>query len=254
MHRLEGYRVIVTGAGNGIGRDIATRLASEGARVLVADIDERAATAHAASLGAGAAAIGVDVSRPDQVTTMVDHAVETFGGLDVLVNNVGVHHLFAPVFDLPDSELDRMLDVNTKPVLYTARAAAPHLQASGRGSICTVASVGAVVIRPGASLYATSKAATIALCRSLAIELAPHVRVNCVLPTSTATGLLTSTPGADVDQIRERYERNAGLQPLQRLGTGADIAAAVAYLSSEDASFVTGVALPVDGGRSLGAA
>lgn len=254
MSRFDGYTVVVTGAGNGIGTAISRRFADEGAHVVVADIDAAAAAAHAASLGERARSVAVDVSKPGEVAAMIDVAREDFGGLDVLVNNVGVHHLFQDAMELPDSEFDRMLDVNTKSLLYTAKAAVPHLRASGRGSICTVASVGAVVIRPGASLYAASKAASISMTKSLALELAPEVRVNCVLPTSTDTGLLKNIPGADPAWVQERYARNAANLPMKRLGTGADIAAAIAFLSSDDASFITGVALPVDGGRSAGGA
>lgn len=254
MSRFEGYAVIVTGGGNGMGRDIARRFVDEGASVLVADIDGGAAEAYAAELGAGAASVAVDVSDPAQVATMVEAALDSFGRLDVLVNNVGVHHLFQDAMELPVSELDRMLAVNTSSVVHTAHAAVPHLRASGRGSICTVASIGAVVIRPGASYYAASKAASMSLTRSLALELAPEVRVNCVLPTSTDTGLLKNIPGADPEWVRERYARNAANLPMKRLGTGADVAAAIAFLSSDDASFITGVALPVDGGRSAGGA
>lgn len=254
MRRFEGRSVIVTGGGNGMGRDIARRFVDEGAQVLVADIDGGAASSYAEELGSQARAVQVDVSKPDQVGAMVDAAVDAFGRLDVLVNNVGVHHLFEDAMDLPDAEFDRMLDVNTKSILYTAKAAVPHLRASGSGSICTVASIGAVVIRPGASLYAASKSASISMTKSLALELAPEVRVNCVLPTSTATGLLMNIPGADPEWVRARYARNAENLPMKRLGTGEDVAAAIAFLSSEDASFITGVALPVDGGRSAGGA
>lgn len=254
MSRFVGYTVVVTGAGNGIGTSISRRFADQGANVVVADLDGAAAAAHAAGLGERARPIAVDVSKPDQVATMVELARDEFGGLDVLVNNVGVHHLFQDAMDLPDSEFDRMLDINTKSLLYTAKAAVPLLRESGRGSICTVASIGAVVIRPGASLYAASKSAAISMTKSLAMELAPEVRVNCVLPTSTPTGLLKNIPGADADWVEARYAKNAENIPLKRLGTGEDIAAAIAFLSSDDASFITGVALPVDGGRSAGGA
>ena len=252
MQRFTGYRVIVTGAGSGIGRAIATRFVAEGARVVIADISEETAHATAKELGPQATPAVVDVAHREEVDQLISSSVAHLDGLDVMVNNVGVHHLFQPALDLPDSEFDRMLEVNTKSLLYTTRAAAPHLRDSGRGSICTIASIGAVVIRPGASLYAASKSAAIAFTKATALELAPQVRVNCVLPTSTPTGLLTSVPGVDADSIQERYARNADLLPMKRLGTGEDIAGAVAFLSSPDASFITGIALPVDGGRSAG--
>lgn len=252
MDRFSGYRVIVTGAGGGIGRAIAARFVSEGARVVVADISAETSSATARDLGDLAIAVTADVSRRTEVDALITSSVDLMGGLDIMVNNVGVHHLFEPALDLPDSEFDRMLDVNTKSLLYTTKAATPHLRLSGRGSICTIASIGAVVIRPGASLYAASKSAAIAFTKATALELAPQVRVNCVLPTSTPTGLLTSVPGVDAESIEARYARNADLLPMKRLGTGEDIAGAVAFLSSPDASFITGIALPVDGGRSAG--
>lgn len=147
-----------------------------------------------------------------------------------------------------------MLDINLKPILHAAKEVVPVMRAGGGGSICTVASIGAVVIRPGAGPYAASKNGAISLTKSLALELAPEIRVNCVLPTSADTNLLRSMPGASEEWVAERYARNAAMLPMRRLCTGEDVAAAVAFLSSEDASFITGVALPVDGGRSAGGA
>jgi 3-oxoacyl-[acyl-carrier protein] reductase len=254
MQRFDGWSVIVTGAGSGIGRDIARRFVGEGARVVVADIDPEAAAAQAAALGEQARPFAVDVTKPADIQALVDFTAAEHGGLDVLVNNAGVSHRFEDAMQLEDGEFDRVLDVNTKSLLYTAKAAVPLLRRSSHGSIAITASIGAVVIRPGASLYAASKAAAISMTKSLALELAPQVRVNCVLPTSTDTNLLRSIPGADEAWVAARYARNAESLPMKRLGTGDDVAAAIAFLSSEDASFITGVALPVDGGRSAGGA
>jgi 3-oxoacyl-[acyl-carrier protein] reductase len=254
MHRFHGWTVIVTGAGSGIGKDIARRFVREGAYVVVADIDAEAATARATSLGEQATPFAVDVTDAAQVRDLVGFTEAWRGGLDVLVNNAGVSHRFENALELEDSEFDRVLDINAKSLLYTAKAAVPLLRRSPHGSIVTTASIGAVVVRPGASLYAASKAAAISMTRSLALELAPEVRVNCVLPTSTDTNLLRSIPGADEAWVAERYARNAESLPMKRLGTGDDVAAAIAFLASQDASFITGVALPVDGGRSAGGA
>ena len=245
MHRFEGWTVIVTGAGSGIGKDISRRFTSEGAFVVVADIDASAAQKQAEALGDQARAFAVDVTSAGQVRDLVEFTADWRGGLDVLVNNAGVSHRFENAMELEDSEFDRVLDINTKSLLYTAKAAVPLLRTSAHGS---------VVIRPGASLYAASKAGAISMTKSLALELAPEVRVNCVLPTSTDTNLLRSIPGADEDWVAARYARNAESLPMKRLGTGDDVAGAIAFLSSTDASFITGVALPVDGGRSAGGA
>jgi 3-oxoacyl-[acyl-carrier protein] reductase len=254
MQRFDGWSVIVTGAGSGIGKDIARRFVSEGAFVVVADIDGTAAQAAATALGEEARPFAVDVTSAAEVRDLVAFTADWRGGLDVLVNNAGVSHRFENALELEDSEFDRVLDINTKSLLYTAKAAVPLLRRSAHGSIAITASIGAVVIRPGASLYAASKAAAISMTKSLALELAPEVRVNCVLPTSTDTNLLRSIPGADEDWVAARYARNAESLPMKRLGTGDDVAAAIAFLSSEEASFITGVALPVDGGRSAGGA
>ena len=254
LHRFDDWTVIVTGAGSGIGKDIARRFVSEGAFVVVADIDAVAAAQQAAALGEQARPCGVDVTDAEQVRDLVAFTADWRGGLDVLVNNAGVSHRFEDALELEDSEFDRVLDINTKSLLYTAKAAVPLLRRSAHGSIAITASIGAVVIRPGASLYAASKAAAISMTKSLALELAPEVRVNCVLPTSTDTNLLRSIPGADEDWVAARYARNAENLPLKRLGTGDDVAAAIAFLSSLDAAFITGVALPGVGGRSAGGA
>ncbi len=254
MQRFDGWAVIVTGAGSGIGKDIARRFVGEGAFVVVADIDGTAAEAAATALGEQARPFAVDVTSAAEVRDLVAFTEAWRGGLDVLVNNAGVSHRFENALELEDSEFDRVLDINAKSLLYTAKAAVPLLRRSAHGSIAITASIGAVVIRPGASLYAASKAAAISMTKSLALELAPEVRVNCVLPTSTDTNLLRSIPGADEDWVAARYARNAELLPMKRLGTGDDVAAAIAFLSSEEASFITGVALPVDGGRSAGGA
>ena len=239
VRRFEGKSVIVTGAGSGVGADIARRFSDEGALVVVADVNAKAAADIADELGDAARPFTVDVSKADQVRAMVAFAEQSFGGLDVMVNNAGVHHLFKAALDLPDSEFDRMLNVNVKSALYAAKAAAPALRFR-HGSICTVDSIGAVVIRPGAALYAASKNAFISFMKSLALELAPEIRVNCVLPSDAEVG--------------RRMKANVDILPMKRLCTGHDVAGAVAFLSSDDASFITGVALPVDGGRSAGGA
>jgi 3-oxoacyl-[acyl-carrier protein] reductase len=254
MHRFDGWTVVVTGAGSGIGKDIARRFVTEGAFVVVADVDADAAAQQSAALGERARPFAVDVTSPVQLRDLVDFTADWRGGLDVLVNNAGASHRFEDALELEDSEFDRVLDINTKSLLYTAKAAVPLLRRSEHGSIAITASIGAVVVRPGASLYAASKAAAISMTRSLALELAPEVRVNCVLPTSTDTNLLRSIPGADEEWVAARYARNAESLPMKRLGTGDDVAGAIAFLSSTDASFITGVALPVDGGRSAGGA
>ena len=143
MHRFEGWTVIVTGAGSGIGKDISRRFTSEGAFVVVADIDASAAQKQAEALGDQARAFAVDVTSAGQVRDLVEFTADWRGGLDVLVNNAGVSHRFENAMELEDSEFDRVLDINTKSLLYTAKAAVPLLRTSAHGSIAITASIGA---------------------------------------------------------------------------------------------------------------
>ncbi|MFD3332362.1 SDR family NAD(P)-dependent oxidoreductase [Streptomyces sp. NPDC058700] len=241
--RFDGYGVLVTGAARGIGAATARRLAAEGARVLVTDIDEEEAGRTAADLP-GAVALRCDVADRSSVEAAVAYAVEAFGGLDVLVNNA-----LGPVSpdrdrfeDEPDEAWAAQHDVTFMGTVRCARAALPHLAAAGgRGAIVTIGSVNAEVDF-GGHAYSAAKAGLASLTRTLAGDAAPRgVRVNQINPGTIATRAWAGRE-AELAALAGR------VYPLRRVGTPEDVAAAVAFLASADASWITGTVLRVDGG------
>ncbi|MEU6079051.1 SDR family NAD(P)-dependent oxidoreductase [Streptomyces sp. NPDC047108] len=246
MRRFEGYGVLVTGAGRGIGEATARRLASEGARVLVTDLDAERAERSAAGVrdaGGRAEALACDVTDRGAVEAAVAHAVARFGSLDVLVNNAFSCTPDAPAFeDEPDETWNRDLDATLSGAFRCARAALPHLAAApdGRGAIVSIGSVNGERDF-GNHAYSAAKAGLASLTRTLAVHAAPRgVRVNLVVPGTVRT------PGWD--DRPEALDRAAAHYPLGRVGRPDDIAAAVAFLASRDAAWITGTTLPVDGG------
>ncbi len=242
--RFTDHGVLVTGAARGIGAATARRLAAEGARVLLTDVDLAAARRAVASLteqGLHAEAFECDVADRTSVEAAVAHAVDTFGTLDVLVNNAYACTPDAPLFeDEPDEVWARDLDVTLTGAYRCCRAALPHLAASGRGAIVSVGSVNGLQDF-GNHAYSAAKAGLASLTRTLAGHAAPRgVRVNLVTPGTVRT---TAWEGRDEDLAAVR-----GLYPLGRVGEPEDIAAAVAFLASRDAAWITGTTLVVDGG------
>ena len=242
--------MLVTGAGRGIGAAICRRLAAEGARVLVTDVDgERARrTAQAVREAGGRAEAAVcDVGERASVEAAVALAVDLFGGLDVLVNNAYAHHPDVPLFeDSSEEDWARDLDITLTGAFRCARAALPHLAAAPdrRGAIVNIGSVNGERDF-GGHAYSAAKAGLASLTRTLAGHAAPRgVRVNLVAPGTVATSVWEGKETA--------LERAAREYPLGRVGRPDDIAAAVAFLASADASWITGVTLPVDGGLLTG--
>lgn len=250
--RLAGKAAIVTGAGAGtsgvgVGQAIATAFAREGASVLVADIDRERAGRTVDSIareGGRAAAAVCDVTRPDQCGEAVDAAVERFGGLDVLVNNVGVSAL-GSVVTASDEDLERALDVNLRGMVFMSRHAVPVMESSGGGSIVNLSSI--VGIRAGgfgsAVPYAVSKGGVIALTAAMAVDHGPAgVRVNCIAPGHIHTPMVAGRVDARMRDLRRRAA------PLQTEGTAWDVALAALFLASDEARWISGVTLPVDAG------
>ncbi|MEV6794956.1 SDR family NAD(P)-dependent oxidoreductase [Streptomyces sp. NPDC051320] len=239
--RFEGYGVLITGAGRGIGEATARRFAAEGARVLVTDLDGPRAAKTAGSIP-GAAAFPCDVTDREAVGAAVAYAVEQFGSLDVLVNNAYACSLDAPLFeDQDDASWHRDLDATLTGAFHTCRAALPHLAAAGgRGAIVNVGSVNGAQDF-GNHAYSAAKAGLASLTRTLAGDAAPRgVRVNLVEPGTIRSDAWTG---------RERaLERLAAVYPLGRVGEPEDIAAAITFLASPDAAWITGTTLRVDGG------
>ncbi|MHB9855373.1 SDR family NAD(P)-dependent oxidoreductase [Streptomyces krungchingensis] len=242
--RFEGHGVLITGAARGIGAATARRFVEEGARVLVTDVDVVEAEKTAAALresGGHAEAFRCDVGERASVETAVAHAAEAFGSLDVLVNNAYHCTPDAPLFeDEPDDVWDRDLDITLSGAYRCSRAALPHLVASGRGAIVTIGSVNGIQDF-GNHAYSAAKAGLMSLTRTLAGHAAPRgVRVNLVAPGTVHT---TAWEGRE-----DHLAALARLYPLERVGRPEDIAAAVAFLASSDAAWITGTTLPVDGG------
>jgi len=247
--KLQDKVAIVTGGGSGFGKEIALRFAREGARVVVVDISATNAALVAAEIGERAVAFGADVSSWSQVEGMVHCAEETFGGLDILVNNAGVANDFTSVVDTSEAEYDRMFEINTKGTFLGIKAAVPALRRRGGGVILNTASIGAVIPRPGHIIYAATKSAVITLTKGLVGELSPDIRINCVLPSASDTGFIRSVV-KDPSRYSEIFNKAVSELPLQRACLPEDVANALVFLASDEASFITGVALPIDGGRA----
>jgi NAD(P)-dependent dehydrogenase (short-subunit alcohol dehydrogenase family) len=246
MRPLAGRAALVTGGAAGIGRAIATRLAAEGASILVADLQEEAGRAVVGDIrerGGQAEFVCADVAREADVEAMVSAAVAGVGGLDVLVNNAGIGG-FTALEALTPEGWDRVLDVDLRAVYLGCRAALPHLRRSGRGVILNVASQSGLQAQARNTAYCAAKAGVVLFTRALARELGPEgIRVNCLCPGGTDTALLRAFAGGGVDALRAR-------SPLGRLARPEEVAAAAFFLVSDAAAYVTGVALPVDGGAT----
>jgi 3-oxoacyl-[acyl-carrier protein] reductase len=250
--RLAGKIAIVTGAASGFGAGIARRYAVEGARVVVNDLDadgaQRIAGEIVASGGTALACAG-DVSRDADVARLVAAAIEGFGGLDVVVNNAGTTHRNQPMLDVPEAMFDRIYAVNVKSLFLTAKHAVPHFRAQRNGVFITIASTAGVRPRPGLTWYNGSKGAAIVTSRSMAAELAPdNIRVNVINPVAGETGLLADFMGEDTPQRRAQFIATI---PLGRLSQPSDVATAAVFFASDEASFITGTCMEVDGGRCV---
>jgi NAD(P)-dependent dehydrogenase (short-subunit alcohol dehydrogenase family) len=239
MNRLEGKAAFITGGGAGIGRAIALAMAREGAKVAVVDIDgERArSTAREAS----GSAFECDVGDRKALFSAMRRFVAEADGLDILVNNAVYFH-YAPLVDMPEDKIHRMLDVGLKGVFWATQAATPHLIARGGGSVINLSSVAVTFGITNAAVYSSIKGAVDAFTRQQAVELAPHgIRVNALAPGPV------STPGANTVIDDAGWEKRRSRTPLRRLATADEIAAAAVYLASDDACSIAGVTLKIDG-------
>jgi NAD(P)-dependent dehydrogenase (short-subunit alcohol dehydrogenase family) len=252
--RAEGKVALVTGGGSGIGRAVCTRLAEEGAEVVVTSRTqahvETVADEVERACGRRPLAFALDVGDPDSVAAGVARAVAEHGRIDVLSNNAGIELPRGPaVVDTTDDEWEQLMRVNVTGCFWACRAALPHM---GRGgAIVNMASINSFIAWPNDTPYTTSKGALLQFTRALALEVAPHgVRVNCVCPGIIDTPLTDSflDLAEDPDALRREYE---AVSPFNRMGTAREVADCVLFLASDEASFVTGAALVVDGGTTL---
>ncbi|RBO54012.1 short chain dehydrogenase [Rhodovulum sp. BSW8] len=248
--RLDGKATLVTGAASGFGRGIAETYIREGARVAVVDIDRDRAGAVARELGENALAIGCDVSKGDEVAAAVAATQEAFGRLDIVVNNAGWTNRNQPLMETDEATFRKIYDINVLSIFHMTKACVPLWRTQGGGVMLNVGSTAGIRPRPGLTWYNSSKGAVNLMTRSLAVELAPdRVRVNGIAPVMGVTGLLEQFMG--VPDTPENRERFIATIPLRRLSEPRDVANAALYLGSDEADFITGVILEVDGGRTI---
>ncbi|SAK98977.1 SDR family oxidoreductase [Caballeronia ptereochthonis] len=257
--RLQGKTVIVTGGGSGFGEGIAKTFAREGANVVVNDLNGPAAERVASEIALAsspeaahgrAIAVQGDVTRREDWQKLHDAAIEDFGSVQIVVNNAGTTHRNKPVLEVTEAEFDRVYAVNVKSIYWSVEQFVPYFREQGGGAFINIASTAGVRPRPGLVWYNGSKAAVIIASKALAVELgADRIRVNCINPVMGETGLLSEFMG--MEDTPENRRKFLATIPLGRLSTPQDIANAALYLASDDAEFITGVALEVDGGRCV---
>ena len=250
--RLKGKIAIVTGGGSGFGEGIAGRFAEEGCKLVVNDINAEGGQRVAAEIkssGGEAAFVKGDVSKDADWAAMLKFALDTFGGLDIVINNAGTTHRNQPMLDVSEKDFDRVFAVNVKSLFHSTRNIVPYFRKNGGGVFITIASTAGVRPRPGLVWYNGSKGAAITMSRSMAVELAPDkIRVNVVNPVAGETPLLAKFMGSDTPEIRAKFVSTI---PLGRFSQPVDIANACLYLASDEADFITGACIEVDGGRCV---
>ena len=247
--RLDGKTAIVTGGASGFGAGIVRKFVTEGAQVLIADLNIALVDELAAELGDTVKTVQTNVAVKADVDEMTQAALDHFGRVDILVNNAGVTHLPAAMEDVTEEDFDRVLAVNTKSVFLTAQAIVPLMKAQKSGAILNVASTAGVSPRPRLSWYNASKGWMNTATKGMAVELAPAgVRVNALNPVAGETPLLASFMGEDTPEMRAKFLSTI---PIGRFSTPEDMGNAACYLCSDEASMITGVCMEVDGGRCI---
>ena len=245
--RLKDRVAIVTGGGSGFGAAICRRFVEEGAKAVV--VDCRREGGDAVARETGAVFVEADVASEADARRMIATAMERFGRLDILVNNAGAPQAPTPVTDTDEHDFDRLMAVNAKAIALAAKHAVPILRRQGGGVILNTVSVAAIRPRPNLAAYNASKGAALVLSKSLAIELAPdRIRVNAVCPGPGDTPMLATFVGGESEAHRAAFLQSI---PLGRLCAPGDVASTMVFLASDEASFITGAVIEVDGGRCI---
>ncbi len=248
--RLKGKTALVTGGASGFGAEIARTYVREGAKVVILDMNKAGADAVAKEAGESTIAVEGDVTKKADIDAAVKTAVDAFGSLDIVVNNAGWTFRNKPLMDVTEEEFDKVFAINVKSIFLMTNAVVPVFRKQGSGNIINIGSTAGVRPRPGLTWYNGSKGAVNLMSKSMAVELAPDkIRVNCIAPVMGETGLLEAFMGMpDTPENRAKFLATI---PLGRLSTPADIANACVYLGGDESIFITGVILPVDGGRTV---
>jgi|TARA_B110000908_G_scaffold61212_1_gene74350 3-oxoacyl-[acyl-carrier protein] reductase len=247
--RLAGKTAIVTGGASGFGAGIARKFATEGAQVMLADLNIEMANELAAELGKNVKTVQANVAQDSSVAGMVAATLKAFGKIDILINNAGTTHLPAPMEDVTEDDFDKVFAVNCKSVYLTAKHIVPLMKAQGSGAILNVASTAGVSPRPRLNWYNASKGWMNNATKGMAVELAPEgVRVNALNPVAGDTPMLKLFMGEDTPEMRVKFLSTI---PLGRFSTPEDMGNAACYLCSDEASMITGVCMEVDGGRCI---
>jgi 3-oxoacyl-[acyl-carrier protein] reductase len=251
--KLQGEVAVITGGGSGFGEGMARLFAEHGATVVVADINSAGANRVAAEIeaeGGQAYPLSVDVSQNSSMAALVQAVLEHSGRLDIFVNNAGISHKNSPMTEVDEATFDRVYAVNVKSIYLSAMHVVPVFRRQGGGVFLNIASTAGVRPRPGLTWYNGTKGAVITITKSMAVELAPDkIRVNGINPVAGDTPLLAQfLPGEDTPETRQKFINTI---PLGRLSRPFDIARAALFLVSDEAEFITGVCLEVDGGRCI---
>ncbi|MBV8848449.1 MAG: glucose 1-dehydrogenase [Methylobacteriaceae bacterium] len=247
--RLKEKVALVTGAARGFGAGIAEVFAREGARLVLTDVDGDGVSKVAKSVGDKAVGLAADVTKADDWKKAVDACVKNFGRLDIVVNNAGISHRNQPLLDVTEKDFDRVFAVNVKSIYLSAHAAVPIMRKQGGGVFINVGSTAAIRPRPGLAWYNGSKGAVHLISRTMAVELAPDkIRVCVIAPVAGDTPLLATFMGEDTPERRAAFVATV---PLGRLSAPQDIANTALFLASDDAGFLTGNIVEVDGGRCV---
>jgi 3-oxoacyl-[acyl-carrier protein] reductase len=246
---LDGQIALITGAGSGFGEGIARRFVAGGAKVAVLDRDAAAAERVAKELGDNAIAVAADIAQEADVAAAIAATLAKWGRVDILVNNAGIGHKPQSAELVEPSEFDRVVGVNIRGIYLMTRGLLPHMKGNGAGVIINIASTGANRPRPNLAWYNATKGWVVSATKALAIELAPfNIRVVALNPVAGETPLLATFMGEDTEEIRQRFRASI---PLGRLLKPEDLAEAAAFVASPQAAMITGIALDVDGGRSI---
>lgn len=248
--RLINKVALITGAASGFGKGMAERFIKEGAKVSIVDINIDAANSLSKELGKNSIAIDCDVTKPEEIDKAIKLTLNKFNSLDIVINNAGWTHLNQPMLEIDEATFKKVYDINVFSIFHMIKAVIPiWRKSSHRGNIINIGSTAGISPRPGLTWYGSTKGAVNFMSKALAIELAPDkIRVNCIAPVAGDTPLLPQFIGEDTKENREKFVSTI---PLGRFSVASDIAGAAVYLASDDSDLVTGIVLPVDGGRTI---